>query len=352
LLVHEGLNSSTVGGVSHEVGELFLHGVFGELIDDIELVPEGLFVGLSGGVRVEFNLAKADGVHHADGSLEARVRSDVLVVHSACHDVEGVRRMSSGANKLVEGVEIFLGDAAGILSISNGLSHGVVTVVLPDTSEMRLVNSNGIKLVRELHVLHLDDLRGELSKGLVLFAESSSAFFGGGVHSEDNLGLLVGIGERVEVLVSLGFRVRVFEHVTTMSVPGRLGLLVVEKSGRESFSELLVSEPLERVRLLTRLSLELHRSPFGVEVVHGVVPGGSGVSIIFPAVVLLGGSPVGDFETLEESTGLSVESDVTDALKHGVGVEILSIQMVHDIRFLVEFVAVYILNAEAYIILN
>lgn len=80
---------------------------------------------------------------------------------------------------------------------------------------------------------------------------------------------------------------------------------------------------------------------------HGVVPGSSGVGIILPAVVLLGGSPVGDFETLEESTGLSVESDVTDTLKHGVGVEILSIQMVHDIRFFVEFVGVNILNAEA-----
>lgn len=187
MLVHECLNSSTVGGVSHEVGELFLHGLFGELIDNIELVPEGLFVGLSGSVGVEFNLAKADGVHDADSGLESRVRSDVLVIHGACHDVEGVRRMSSGTNELVEGVKIFLRDAASILSISNGLSHGVVTIVLPDTSEMRFVNSNGIKFVRVLHVLHLDDLRGEFSKGLVFFTESSSAFFGSGVHSENNL---------------------------------------------------------------------------------------------------------------------------------------------------------------------
>lgn len=68
----------------------------------------------------------------------------------------------------------------------------------------------------------------------------------------------------MENVLSLGFGVSVFEHVTTMSVPGRLGLLIVEKSGRESFSELLVSEPLERVRLLTRFSLELHRGPLGV----------------------------------------------------------------------------------------
>jgi len=347
LLVHEGLNSSTVGGVSHEVGELLSHGLFGELIDNIKLVPEGLFVGFSGSVRVEFNLAKLDGVHHTEGGLEARVGGDVLDLSSACHDVERVRRVSSHANKLVEGVEIFLRDKASILSSVNSLSHCVVTIMLPDTSEMRFVNSNGIKFVRELHVLHLDDLRSEFSKGLVLSAESGSSFFGSGIHSEDNLGLLVGVSERVENLVGLVSRVGVFEHVTTMSVPSRLRLLVEEKSGGESLSELLVSEPLERVRFLTTFSCELHRSPFGVEVVHSVVPGSSGVGIIFPAVVLLSGGPVGDFETLEESTGLSVESDVTDTLKHGVGVEILGVQMVHDIRFLVEFVAVYVLNAEA-----
>jgi len=223
----------------------------------------------------------------------------------------------------------------------------VVTVVLPDTSEVRLINSCGLKLMRELKVLHLDDLGGELSKGLVLSAESGSSFFGGGIHTEDDLGLLVGVSERMEFLVSFSFGFRVLEQVTTMSVPSRLGLLVVEKSSRESFSELLISEPLEGVRFLTRLTLELHGGPFGVEVVHGVVPGSSGIGIIFPTIVLLSGSPVGDFETLEESTGLSVESDITDTLKHGVGVEVLCVQMHHDIRFLVEFVAVYVLNAEA-----
>jgi len=151
----------------------------------------------------------------------------------------------------------------------------------------------------------------------------------------------------VENLVSLGIRLVVLEHVATMAVPSRLGLLVVEKSGGESLSELLVSEPLKGVRLLAGFTLELHGSPLGVEIVHGVVPGSSGVGIVFPAVVLLGSSPVGDFESLEEGTGLSVESDVTDTLEHGVGVEVLGVQVMHDIRLLVEFVAVYVLNAEA-----
>ena len=217
---------------------------------------------------------------------------------------------------------------------------------------MGLVNNIGGELVRELEVLHLDDFRSQFGESFVLSAESSSAFFSGGIHTEHNLGLLVGVGERVEFLLSLSFGLVVLEHVTSMSVPSRLGLLVVEESGRESFSELLVSEPLERVGFLTRFSLELHGSPFGVEVVHGVVPGSSGVGIIFPAVVLLGGGPVGNSESLENGTGLSVESNVTDALEHGVGVEVLGVQVMHDIRLLVEFVGVNVLNAEAYIILN
>jgi len=255
--------------------------------------------------------------------------------------------VASHANPSVGSIKIFLRDESSVLSSFDSLSHGVVTVVLPDTSVMGLVNNIGGELVRELEVLHLDDFRSQFGESFVLSAESSSAFFSGGIHTEHNLGLLVGVGERVEFLLSLSFGLVVLEHVTSMSVPSRLGLLVVEESGRESFSELLVSEPLERVGFLTRFSLELHGSPFGVEVVHGVVPGSSGVGIIFPAVVLLGGGPVGNSESLENGTGLSVESNVTDALEHGVGVEVLGVQVMHDIRLLVEFVGVNVLNAEA-----
>jgi len=59
---------------------------------------------------------------------------------------------------------------------------------------------------------------------------------------------------------------------------------------------------------------------------HSILPGGSGVGIILPTVVLLSSSPVGNSESLENGTGLSVESDVTDTLKHSVGVEVLGVQ--------------------------
>ncbi len=69
-------------------------------------------------------------------------------------------------------------------------------------------------------------------------------------------------------------------------------------------------------------------------------------------MALLSGGPVGDLEALEEGTGVSVEADVTDALKQGIGVEVLSEDVVLNIRLLVEFIAIEILNSNTYIILN
>ena len=73
LLVHEGFHGSTVGRVSHEVGQLLLHGLLRELVDLIKLVPEGFFIGLGGGVRVEVDLSEFNGVHYSHGGLVARV---------------------------------------------------------------------------------------------------------------------------------------------------------------------------------------------------------------------------------------------------------------------------------------
>jgi hypothetical protein len=39
--------------------------LLGELVDDIKLVPEGFFIGLSRGVRVEFNLIELESAHNA-----------------------------------------------------------------------------------------------------------------------------------------------------------------------------------------------------------------------------------------------------------------------------------------------
>jgi hypothetical protein len=86
--------------------------------------------------------------------------------------------------------------------------------------------------------------------------------------------------------------------------------------------------------------------------VHGVLPSLSGVSIELPAVLLLSGGPVGDLEALEEGTRLSVETDITDTLKEGIGVEVLGEDVMLNVGLFVEFIAIEVLNSNTYIILN
>ena len=87
-----------------------------------------------------------------------------------------------------------------------------------------------------------------------------------------------------------------------------------------------------------------------MQVVNGVLPCLSGVGVIFPTVSLLSGCPVGYFETLEESTGSTIECDVSDSLKHGIRMEVLSVNVMLDVRLLVELIAVEILDSYSYII--
>lgn len=89
-----------------------------------------------------------------------------------------------------------------------------------------------------------------------------------------------------------------------------------------------------------------------MQVIHCVLPGLSGVGVDFPAVLLLGGSPVGDSEALEHSARLSVETDITDSFEDGGGVEVLGVHVEHDVGLFVEFVAVNVLNSQSYIIIN
>jgi hypothetical protein len=69
-------------------------------------------------------------------------------------------------------------------------------------------------------------------------------------------------------------------------------------------------------------------------------------------VAFLSSSPVGDLEALEESSGSSVEVNITHALQQGVWVEVLSIDVELNVRLLVEFIVIEVLNSYTYIILN
>ena len=145
--------------------------------------------------------------------------------------------------------------------------------------------------------------------------------------------------------------VRVFDEMATVLIPrfesGKSWNLVVKQAGTETLAPLFPAEPLQDVGFLT-FTHELSGCPFGGHVVHGVVPSSARIGVAFPAVLLFRGSPVWNFESLEESSRLSVETDVSDALQEGVGVEVLSVEVEHDVGFLVELVVIYILNAHAY----
>lgn len=69
-------------------------------------------------------------------------------------------------------------------------------------------------------------------------------------------------------------------------------------------------------------------------------------------MALLSGGPVGDLEALEEGTRLSVETDITDTLKEGIGVEVLGEDVMLNVGLFVEFIAIEVLNSNTYIILN
>ena len=228
--------------------------------------------------------------------------------------------------------------------VSEAELEQVFSVVLPNSTEVGLFSKNRLRLMGVNHILLRDELRYELASGFPLLLELLTTLWGSGVDAEDEFVLLISVSERVKGLIGV-------VEVTTVSEPSGLGDLVVEEARGVTLTPLLKSEPVQDVRLES-LTGELHGSPLTVQVVHGIFPSLSGVSIELPTVALLSGGPVGDLEALEEGTGVSVEADVTDALKEGIGVEVLSEDVVLNIRLLVEFIAIEILNSNTYIILN
>ena len=134
--------------------------------------------------------------------------------------------------------------------------------------------------------------------------------------------------------------------MTIVAEPVDLRLLVEEQAGRKALAELLEAEPLDRVGLET-LTGELEGRRLSVEVSEGVLPGIARVGINLPAVPLLGGCPVGHAEALEDGAGLAVEGNLSDALLQRRRMEVLCIDVVHEVGLLVELVVVEVLNADA-----
>lgn len=204
--------------------------------------------------------------------------------------------------------------------------------------------------MRENQVFFLDKLRSEFRKILPLLLKSLTALRGSSINTEIDGTVLVSVGERMKSSVLLTLIVLVVKVVTTVSPPAlgavELWHLIVKETLSEAAAPLLESQPLQNVWFLS-LTGKLGWGPLGLHVSHSIVPCGTGVGIHLPAVALLSSGPVWDLETLEHGAWLSVETDVTNTLEKGLWMEVLSVDVMHDIWLLVEFIAVDILNTHA-----
>jgi hypothetical protein len=72
--------------------------------------------------------------------------------------------------------------------------------------------------------------------------------------------------------------------------------------------------------------------------------------INIPTISLEGAGPLRDGETLEQGSGCSEVLDISDSFKKGFGMEILSINMELNVRFLVELMKIEVLNSDTYIL--
>jgi len=151
--------------------------------------------------------------------------------------------------------------------------------------------------------------------------------------------------------VSFTIIIFILEVMTSISPPGfytcQLRNFIVKETASKTATELFKTEPLKNVWLLT-ISCKLLRSPFRMHIVHCVIPSSARVLINFPAVLFIWGCPIWYFETFKQCTRLSVETNITYTFKKCCWMEVLSINMEHDVRLLVEFIVVDILNTQSY----
>lgn len=244
----------------------------------------------------------------------------------------------------LEMVEVFLGDLTLFDEVGKSDLEHMLSVELPDSSEVGLTWDGWLHLVWIDDVFFSNKLWGHLSKSVPFLFELSFTLCGGGVNTENEFLFLISMGE----WVMFSFNV---VHMTTISEPGWFGDFIVEKSWRRSLTPLLESEPFDDVWLLSFTS-ELGWSPLWVQVMESIFPSLSWVCVKFPTVSLLSGGPIWNLETLEESSWSSVEVNISYSLEEGIWVEILSINVELNVWFFVELIHIEVFNSNTYIILN
>ena len=100
----------------------------------------------------------------------------------------------------------------------------MLSVVFPQSLEIRLIGDLSSHLMRIQEVLLFDDLRSQLVEGIPLGLEFGSTLLSSGVDTEHDVGGLIGIVERVKLFVHV-------VDVTIVSKPVDLRLLIEEESG-------------------------------------------------------------------------------------------------------------------------
>jgi len=80
-------------------------------------------------------------------------------------------------------------------------------------------------------VLFLHQLGSHFTKSIVFSFKLFATFLSSCVNSKNKLGLLIGVGEAVQLFESLFFIVGVIEKMAARSPPSRLGNFVIEETG-------------------------------------------------------------------------------------------------------------------------
>ena len=99
----------------------------------------------------------------------------------------------------------------------------MLTVVLPHSTEVRLLGKGKLVLVGVNHILLGDELRSDLTHSVPLLLEFFSTLSCCGVDAEDEILLLVSMYEGVKIF----FRVI---KMATVSEPGGIWNLIVEQA--------------------------------------------------------------------------------------------------------------------------
>jgi len=335
--VHDGLHFHLVAWVSDHDSKILLQTFLSEAEVAVHVGPElGLWV--SGSVQIDWICVHANSLHNSISGEETFIFGESWSESGLGIDVVGNGQLSSlGSEEFAGSSHILIADFSGFNSGLGSILESMSLVSPPESLEMSLSVHLLLDLMWVDNSILLDDLWDHFCEGIILSLEQISSLLGGGVHTKEQWNVLVGLGEGVEFLFLI-------IGVTTSSNPEWLWDLIVEESGGSTLTELLETEPFKWVWLLS-LTKEWLWGDLCIEIVHGLIPGLSGVGIELPAVHFVGLGPLWYLESLVESSGSSIEVDISDSLEEGLWMEVLGVKMPHEVWLLVELLAIKVFDS-------